>query len=92
MKANQTLNDLLGKTAQRKQATPAQIALAWLRSQMPWIVPIPGTTKPNRLAENIRAVAVELTSDDFRAIESAASKIKVIGARYPEKPEQLTDR
>lgn len=79
----------LGK---RKQATPAQIALAWLLAQKPWIVPIPGTTKLNRLAENIGAVSVELTADDLREIESAAAKIKVEGARYPERLEQMTGR
>jgi aryl-alcohol dehydrogenase-like predicted oxidoreductase len=92
MKANQTLIDLLGTIAKRKQATPAQIALAWLLAQRPWIVPIPGTTKLNRLDENLGAVKVELTPDDLRDIESAASKIKVEGARYPEKLEQLTGR
>ncbi len=92
MKANQALVDLLGKIGQRKKATPAQIALAWLLAQKPWIVPIPGTTKLHRLDENIGAVAVELTPDDLREIESAASKIKVEGARYPEKLEQLTGR
>jgi aryl-alcohol dehydrogenase-like predicted oxidoreductase len=91
-KANQTLVDLLGEIAQRKKATPAQIALAWLLAQKPWIVPIPGTTKLGRLEENIGAVAVELTSDDLRGIESAASKITVQGARYPEKLEQMTGR
>jgi aryl-alcohol dehydrogenase-like predicted oxidoreductase len=92
MKANQALIDLLGRIAQRKHATPAQIALAWLLAQKPWIVPIPGTTKLNRLDENIAAVAVELTPDDLREIESAAAKITVQGARYPEKLEQLTGR
>jgi aryl-alcohol dehydrogenase-like predicted oxidoreductase len=92
MKANQALVDLLGKIAQRKKATPAQIALAWLLAQKPWIVPIPGTTKLHRLDENIGALAVELTPDDLREIESAASKIKVQGARYPEKLEQMTGR
>jgi len=91
-KANQGLVDMLGIIAKRKKATPAQIALAWLLAQKPWIVPIPGTTKLNRLDENIGAVAVELTSDDLREIESAASKIKVQGARYPEKLEQMTGR
>jgi aryl-alcohol dehydrogenase-like predicted oxidoreductase len=90
MKANQALVDLLGKIAQRKKATPAQIALAWLLAQRPWIVPIPGTTKLARLDENIGSLAVELTPDDLREIESAASKIKVEGARYPEKLEQMT--
>jgi aryl-alcohol dehydrogenase-like predicted oxidoreductase len=92
LKANQALIDLLGKIGQRKKATPAQIALAWLLAQKPWIVPIPGTTKLHRLDENIGAVAVELTPDDLRDIESAASKIKVEGARYPEKLEQMTGR
>lgn len=92
MKANQTLIDLLASIAKRKQATPAQIALAWLLAQKPWIVPIPGTTKLNRLDENIGAVSVELTPDDLREIESAAAKIKVEGARYPERLEQMTGR
>ena len=92
MKANQALIDLLGKLGQRKQATPAQIALAWLLARKPWIVPIPGTTKLHRLEENIGAVAVELTPDDLRDIETAASKITVQGARYPEKLEQMTGR
>jgi aryl-alcohol dehydrogenase-like predicted oxidoreductase len=92
MKANQALVDLLGRIAQRKKATPAQIALAWLLARKPWIVPIPGTTKLNRLDENIGPVAVELTPDDLLEIESAASKIKVEGARYPEKLEQMTGR
>jgi aryl-alcohol dehydrogenase-like predicted oxidoreductase len=91
-KANQALVDLLGKIGERKKATPAQIALAWLLSQKPWIVPIPGTTKLNRLEENIGAVAVELTSDDLREIESAASKITIQGARYPESVERMTGR
>jgi aryl-alcohol dehydrogenase-like predicted oxidoreductase len=92
LKANQALIDLLGTIGKRKQATPAQIALAWLLARKPWIVPIPGTTKPNRLDENIGAVAVELTPDVLREIDSAASKIKVEGARYPEKLEQMTGR
>jgi len=92
MKANQALVDLLGSIAKRKQATPAQIALAWLLAQKPWIVPIPGTTKLHRLDENIGAVAVELTPDDLRDIESAAAKITVQGTRYPEKLEQMTGR
>jgi aryl-alcohol dehydrogenase-like predicted oxidoreductase len=91
-KANQALVDLLGEIAKRKKATPAQIALAWLLAQKPWIVPIPGTTNLNRLEENIGAAAIELTSDDLREIESAASQIKVEGARYPEKLEQMTGR
>jgi aryl-alcohol dehydrogenase-like predicted oxidoreductase len=92
MKANRALVDLLGKVAERKQATPAQIALAWLLAQKPWIVPIPGTTKPQRLEENLGAANVELTADDLREIESAASKITVHGARYPEHLEQMTGR
>jgi len=91
-KANQAMVDLLGKIAVQKNATPAQIALAWLLAQKPWIVPIPGTTKLNRLDENIGAVTLELTPDDLREIDSAASNIKVEGARYPEKLEQLTGR
>ena len=90
LKANQALVDLLGAIAKRKKATPAQIALAWLLAQKPWIVPIPGTTKLNRLEENLRAVAIEFTPDDLREIESASSKIKVEGARYPEKLEKMT--
>jgi aryl-alcohol dehydrogenase-like predicted oxidoreductase len=90
LKANQALIDLLGSIAARKKATPAQIALAWLLAQRPWIVPIPGTTKLNRLEENIGAAAVELTSEDLREIDTAASKITVHGARYPERLEQMT--
>jgi aryl-alcohol dehydrogenase-like predicted oxidoreductase len=89
-KANQTLVDLLTTIAKRKQATPAQIALAWLLARKPWIVPIPGTTKRHRLDENIGAAAIELTSDDLREIESAASQITVQGARYPEHLERRT--
>ncbi len=92
LKANQALIKLLGSIAQRKNATPAQIALAWLLAQKPWIVPIPGTTKLHRLDENIGAVSVELTPDDLRQIASAAAKITVQGARYPEKLEQMTGR
>ncbi len=92
LKANQALIDLLGQIAKKKHATPAQIALAWLLAQKPWIVPIPGTTKLHRLDENLGAAAVELTPDDLRDIESAAAKIKVEGARYPEALEQLTGR
>jgi aryl-alcohol dehydrogenase-like predicted oxidoreductase len=91
-RANQALVDLLGRVAARKAATPAQIALAWLLAQKPWIVPIPGTTKLNRLEENLGAAAVELTPDDLREIDSAFSKITVQGARYPEKLEQMTGR
>src|SRR5438128_4949701 len=91
-KANRALVDLLKRTAERKKATPAQIALAWLLAQKPWIVPIPGTRKLERLEENIGAADVELTADDLRDIESAASEITVQGARYPEKLSQLTGR
>lgn len=92
LKANQALIDLLGSIAKLKQATPAQIALAWLLAQKPWIVPIPGTTKLHRLDENIGSVNVELTADDLREIGSALSQITIQGARYPEKLEQLTGR
>src|SRR5207237_10830901 len=91
-KANQALVDLLARVAERKKATPAQIALAWLLAQKPWIVPIPGTMKLHRLDENIGAAAIELTSDDLREIDSAASKITVQGARYPEQLEKMTGR
>jgi aryl-alcohol dehydrogenase-like predicted oxidoreductase len=91
-KANRALVDLLGSIAQRKGATPAQIALAWLLAQKPWIVPIPGTTKPHRLRENIAAAAVELTADDLRDIESAASQITVEGDRYSETSQRMVDR
>jgi aryl-alcohol dehydrogenase-like predicted oxidoreductase len=91
-KANQALVDLLVKIGERKNETPAQIALAWLLAQKPWIVPIPGTTKLHRLDENVGAAAVELTPDDLRDIESTASKITVQGARYPENLEKLTGR
>ena len=92
MKANQALVDLLSSIAQRKEATPAQIALAWLLAQKAWIVPIPGTTKLNRLEENIGAVSVELTPADLQEIEIAAAEITVQGARYPEHIEQMTGR
>ena len=92
LKANQALIDLLARIAVQKKATPAQIALAWLLAQKPWIVPIPGTTKLDRLDENNGAVAVDLSSDDLREIDSAAAQITVHGARYPEKLEQLTGR
>jgi aryl-alcohol dehydrogenase-like predicted oxidoreductase len=92
LKANQALINLLGSIAERKQATPAQIAIAWLLAQKPWIVPIPGTTKLHRLDENIGAVSVELTPDDLGDIDDAASKITVQGTRYPEKLEQMTGR
>jgi aryl-alcohol dehydrogenase-like predicted oxidoreductase len=91
-KANQALVDLLRSIGERKKATPAQIALGWLLAQKPWIVPIPGTRKRERLEENIGAAAIELTADDLRDIESTASKITVQGARYPEKLSQLTGR
>ncbi len=90
MRANRALVDLLGSIAGRKKATPAQIALAWLLAQKPWMVPIPGTTKLDRLDENIGAAAIELTSDDLREIDSAASQIPVQGARYPEHIEKMT--
>ena len=86
------LVELLGRIAERKGATPAQIALAWLLAQKPWIVPIPGTTKLNRLEENLGAANVELTPDDVREIDSAASRIKVQGSRYPEHLEKRTGR
>jgi aryl-alcohol dehydrogenase-like predicted oxidoreductase len=92
LKANQAVMSLLNQVAQRKNATPAQIALAWLLAQKPWIVPIPGTTKLHRLEENIGAAAVALTSEDLRDIENAASKIAVQGARYPEQMERLSNR
>ena len=91
-RANQALVDLLGKIGERKKATPAQVALAWLLAQKPWIVPIPGTTKLSRLDENIGAVAVELTPDDLGQIEGAAAKITIQGARYPESMERITGR
>jgi len=91
-KANQTLVGLLRTIGQRKRATPAQIALAWLLARKPWIVPIPGTTKLARLDENLAATALELTTDDLREIDAAASKITVQGARYPEQLEQMTGR
>ena len=91
-KANQTVVDLLGKLAEQKKATPAQIALAWLLAQKPWIVPIPGTTKLARLEENIGAVSVKLTPGDLREIESAVSKITVQGARYPEHLQKMVGR
>jgi aryl-alcohol dehydrogenase-like predicted oxidoreductase len=91
-KTNQALVDLLGRIGRRKKATPAQIALAWLLAQKPWIAPIPGTTKLDRLEENIGAAAIELTPGDLSEIESAAAKIKVQGDRYPEALERLTGR
>jgi aryl-alcohol dehydrogenase-like predicted oxidoreductase len=91
-KANQAVVDLLGRIAAKKRATPAQIALAWVLAQKPWIVPIPGTTKLHRLQENLGAAAVELTPDDLHEIESAASKITVQGARYSESSQRMIDR
>jgi aryl-alcohol dehydrogenase-like predicted oxidoreductase len=91
-KANQALVDQMSKFAEQKKATPAQIALAWLLAQKPWIVPIPGTTKLHRLEENIGAAAIELTPDDLRELESTASKIPVQGARYPEELQKLVGR
>ena len=91
-KANQALVDLLGTIAKSKRATPAQVALAWLLAQKPWIVPIPGTTKLHRLEENLGGAALELTPNDLREIESAASKITVEGARYPEHLQRLVGR
>jgi len=92
LKANQALVDLLQRLGQRKNATPAQIALAWLLAQKPWIVPIPGTTKLHRLEENTGAAAVELTAEDLREIEAAASRIEIQGARYPEQIERMSNR
>jgi aryl-alcohol dehydrogenase-like predicted oxidoreductase len=92
LEANQAVIELLAKIGERKKATLAQVALAWLLAQKPWIVPIPGTTKLHRLDENIGAVAVEITADDLQEIDSAASRITVHGARYPEKLEQMTGR
>jgi aryl-alcohol dehydrogenase-like predicted oxidoreductase len=91
-KANQALVELLGRVAARKKVTPAQVALAWLLAQKPWIVPIPGTTKVHRLEENVGGAAVELTADDLREIESAASRITVQGARYSEAAQRMIDR
>ena len=90
--ANQALVDLLGRIGTRKNATPAQIALAWLLAQKPWIVPIPGTTKPHRLDENLGAAMVELTAEDLQEIERAAAQITIQGTRYPEHLERMTGR
>ncbi len=90
LKTNVALVDLLGSIAKKKKATPAQIALAWLLAQKPWIVPIPGTTKLNRLDENIGAVSIQLTADDLRDIDAAASQVPLEGARYPERLEKMT--
>jgi aryl-alcohol dehydrogenase-like predicted oxidoreductase len=92
LKANQALIDLIGKFAAQKKVTPAQVALAWLLAQKPWIVPIPGTTKLHRLEENIGSVDVDLTSDDLRQIDAATSKIPVQGARYNEDMQKLVNR
>jgi aryl-alcohol dehydrogenase-like predicted oxidoreductase len=91
-RANQALVDLLAAIARRKNATPAQVALAWLLAQQPWIVPIPGTTRLDRLEENIGAVDLELTPEDLREIDAAAANITVHGARYPEHLERMTGR
>jgi aryl-alcohol dehydrogenase-like predicted oxidoreductase len=91
-RANQELIDLIGKFAQEKKATPAQVALAWLLDQKPWIVPIPGTTKLHRLEENLRAASVELSREDLRQLETAAAKVEVQGARYPEALQKLVGR
>ena len=91
-KANQALVDLIGRFAEQKEATPAQIALAWLLAQKPWIVPIPGTTKLQRLEENLGAACVELSSDDIRQLDAAAAKIPLQGARYPEELQKLVGR
>jgi aryl-alcohol dehydrogenase-like predicted oxidoreductase len=91
-KANQAFVAWLTKFAERKHATPAQIALAWLLAQKPWMVPIPGTTKLHRLEENLGATAVELSADDLREIDHAASRIEVRGARYPENMQKMIDR
>jgi aryl-alcohol dehydrogenase-like predicted oxidoreductase len=91
-KANQVMVDMVTRFAQNKKATPAQIALAWLLAQKPWIVPIPGTTKVNRLEENLGATDVHLSADDLRELDTAASKIPVQGARYPEELQKLVGR
>jgi aryl-alcohol dehydrogenase-like predicted oxidoreductase len=91
-KANQAMVDLVGKFAQQKKVTPAQIALAWVLAQKPWMVPIPGTTKRHRLEENLGAVDVELSPEDLRELETAASKIAVQGARYPEELQKMVGR
>jgi aryl-alcohol dehydrogenase-like predicted oxidoreductase len=90
LKANHAVVDLLGRMARQKAATPAQIALAWLLAQKPWIVPIPGTTKLSRLDENIGSVTIKLTSDDLREIDTAAAKITIEGDRYPERLQRMT--
>ncbi len=90
--ANQSLVDLLRREGERKGATPAQIVLAWLLAQRPWIVPIPGTTKLHRLEENLRAAAIQLTNHDLAELEHAASEIQIVGDRYPPEVEQITNR
>ena len=92
LKANRALVDLIAAFASKKNATSAQIALGWLLAQKPWIVPIPGTTKLERLEENIGAIAVQLTPDDLRELDAATAKITVQGARYPEELERMTYR
>ena len=92
LKANQALIELLERIGKRKKATPAQIILAWLLAQKPWIVPIPGTTKLHRLEENMGAAEIELTGDDLRDIDEAASRIAIEGDRYPEELERMTGR
>jgi aryl-alcohol dehydrogenase-like predicted oxidoreductase len=92
LKANQALIDLLARIGARKKATAAQLALAWLLARKPWMAPIPGTTKLNRLEENIGAASIELTPEDMREIDEAASQITVHGARYPERLERMTGR
>lgn len=91
-KANQALVDVVERFAKQKQATPAQVALAWVLAQRPWIVPIPGTTKLHRLRENLGSASLQLTAEDLRELESAASKITVQGARYPEHLQKLVGR
>ncbi len=91
-KANQTLVDVVSRFAQKKQVTPAQISLAWVLAQKPWIVPIPGTTKIHRLEENLGAMDVELTPEDIREIDVVASKISVQGERYPESAQRMINR
>ncbi|HEV8271003.1 MAG TPA: aldo/keto reductase, partial [Chitinophagaceae bacterium] len=91
-KANQSMIDLLNNIAQKKNATPAQIALAWLLAQKPWIVPIPGTTKLHRLEENLGSINIEFTPDEIREIDNTSSEIKVEGARYPEQLQKLVGR
>ena len=92
LKANQALIDLLTRVAEQKQATPAQIALAWVLAQKPWIVPIPGTTRLSRLEENLKAADIELSDEELREMDQAAAEINVMGARYPEEIEKMTGR